>query len=762
MKMKSIRLLGVFGALALSLLLPANVHAADKEILPTDVTTASSGCTLVGVEGTYADGAQAALDRMNEIRKEACEEGVIDPATKKALTPEDYKPLKWSSTIEEAVKIRAAEASINSSHTRTNGKSWSTVKTNKADVCSEVIAMSFSKSMTKAVNQWYEEKEDWVNQTSGAVTGHYTSMINSKNTYVGIATFLNENAQWYNTSCAEFSQDNELDSTINGGKANVIQTIEVKNSDLSDASLSLSNAELEPTDTTTVTASLKANGVKVIPLSFTLSSSDESVAKIDSEEPETVLGVHDGTATITAKITDSLSASAEISVDGHPTEYDEEKSYDSTCTEKGKEVWTCPICGYSEEEEIPALGHLFDAGTVTTEPTCTGKGVKTFKCEHNGCTEEYTEDVDALGHDWNDGEVTTKPTCTEDGVKTYTCKTCGGTRTEVVKALGHSYGAYDREEPTCKKAGYVKYTCRNGCDQDYKEILPKSETHTGTIYVSEKAKEPTCTKAGYTAVERCDFCKEIVTESKTIPALGHEYDEGKITTEPTCTEKGIKTFTCVRGDDSYTEEVPSLGGHKYDDGKVVKEATKTEEGEKVYTCTVCGKQRYYVIDKITDEKKDDQNKNNSNQNNKTNNQTTKKDNTLAVGTQFQYSGHTYKVTANGEVSFVKAKKNVKSLSIPATITANGVTYKVTSIASKAVANNKKIKSVTIGSNVKKISKNAFYKCKNLKKVTLKTTVLTKKTASKASFKSVNKKLTIKAPKSVKKSYKKIFKGYKVN
>ena len=122
---------------------------------------------------------------------------------------------------------------------------------------------------------------------------------------------------------------------------------------------------------------------------------------------------------------------------------------------------------------------------------------------------------------------------------------------------------------------------------------------------------------------------------------------------------------------------------------------------------------------------------------------------------------TYKVKKDGEVIFVKAKKNIKSLSIPATVSINGVTHKVTAVSAKAVSGNKKLKSVTIGANIKSISKNAFYKCSSLKKVTIKSTLLTKKTASKSSFKNANKKLVIKAPKSVKKKYKTVFKGIKV-
>ena len=74
---------------------------------------------------------------------------------------------------------------------------------------------------------------------------------------------------------------------------------------------------------------------------------------------------------------------------------------------------------------------------------------------------------------------------------------------------------------------------------------------------------------------------------------------------------------------------------------------------------------------------------------------------------------------------------------------------------------KKLKNITIGKNVRTVRKNAVFKCPALKTVNIKSTLLTKKTASKKGFKSVNKKLVIKVPKKVKKLYTKIFKGLKI-
>lgn len=135
----------------------------------------------------------------------------------------------------------------------------------------------------------------------------------------------------------------------------------------------------------------------------------------------------------------------------------------------------------------------------------------------------------------------------------------------------------------------------------------------------------------------------------------------------------------------------------------------------------------------------------------------------AKGTTLKDSkGATYKVTGakvkNPTVTYVKPKKNVKKVNIPATITVKGVKYQVTAVSKDAFKNNKKVTQVTIDKNVKNIGKNAFYGCKNLKKVIIKTTKLTKKTVGKNAFKGIHKKATIKVPKKKLDVYKKLLKN----
>ena len=78
--------------------------------------------------------------------------------------------------------------------------------------------------------------------------------------------------------------------------------------------------------------------------------------------------------------------------------------------------------------------HTHSYKDVVTAPTCTEKGYTTHTC---ACGDSYVDTyVDALGHAWDNGKVTKQPTETETGVKTFTCTRCGETRTETIPATG--------------------------------------------------------------------------------------------------------------------------------------------------------------------------------------------------------------------------------------------------------------------------------------------------------------------------------------
>ena len=108
------------------------------------------------------------------------------------------------------------------------------------------------------------------------------------------------------------------------------------------------------------------------------------------------------------------------------------------------------------------------------------------------------------------------------------------------------------------------------------------------------------------------------------------------------------------------------------------------------------------------------------------------------------------------VEYVKGtKNNVKKVVIPDRVTYKKVTYKVVSVASNAWKNNKKLTQLIIGKNVKTIGKKTFYGCKKLKKITIKSRLLTAKNCGEKAFFGIQKNVTIKVPTGKKKSYKKL-------
>ncbi len=106
------------------------------------------------------------------------------------------------------------------------------------------------------------------------------------------------------------------------------------------------------------------------------------------------------------------------------------------------------------------------------------------------------------------------------------------------------------------------------CEREYFEAHTWDE--------GKVTKEPSCTEAGVKTYS-CPVCDG--TKTETIAALDHDWDEGKVTKEPSCTEAGVKTYSCSRCEETRTETIAALD-HDWDEGKVTKEPSCTEAGEK--------------------------------------------------------------------------------------------------------------------------------------------------------------------------------------
>ncbi len=132
-----------------------------------------------------------------------------------------------------------------------------------------------------------------------------------------------------------------------------------------------------------------------------------------------------------------------------------ENTVPATCGEAGRVDTICSNCGeVVSTKEIPATGaHTWDNGTVTTEPTETTPGVRTFTCAVCGATR--TETIPATGkhtHVWDNGTVTIAPTETTPGVRTYSCTVCGQTKNEIIPATGGS--SVCPGGPSCPSYGF--------------------------------------------------------------------------------------------------------------------------------------------------------------------------------------------------------------------------------------------------------------------------------------------------------------------
>lgn len=122
-------------------------------------------------------------------------------------------------------------------------------------------------------------------------------------------------------------------------------------------------------------------------------------------------------------------------------------------------------------------------------------------------------------------------------------------------------------------------------------------------------------------------------------------------------------------------------------------------------------------------------------------------------TEISVSGLKYIITGKGKATVTGCtKKNRKTITIPATIIKDGVTYKVTAIGESAFSNMKKLKSVVIGKNITAIRKKAFYHDSSLKKVTIQSSKISK--WGKQAYKGVNKAVTVNVPAAKKRAYKK--------
>jgi len=267
------------------------------------------------------------------------------------------------------------------------------------------------------------------------------------------------------------------------------------------------------------------------------------------------------------------------------------KTINATCTEDGKVIKTCVVCGKDVVEVLPATGHNWGKKEVV-DATCTSEGYTKYTCTNDGCNENFvTNKTDKVNHVLNTVK-TIAPTCGADGEKISECVNCDYVQHEVIPATGnHQYDEKVTKNPTCAEKGEMTYTC-SVCGYTYTEELAKTDDHAFSDAIETPA---TCGKDGVMK-HVCEVCG--YTYTTVIPATGdHKYDE-KVTKNPTCAEKGEMTYTCSVCGYTYTEELAKTDDHAFSDA-IETPATCGKDGVMKHVCEVCGYTYTTVIPALT-------------------------------------------------------------------------------------------------------------------------------------------------------------------
>ena len=632
------------------MVIPKKVNAA--EIIPVNIS----------VKYGQTEGRKI-FDMINEMRTDSFDAWCWNEDNETKTRYDNLNELAYDYDLERIATKRAAELALLFDHGRPNGESFFSIYEEEGityRAAGENIAMGYRTA--EAVNAaWREDGEPYNGQ------GHRRNMLNPKFNCVGIGHVYLDGCHYWVEEFAYRTSVNTTETTANDSEQTMSLSVPKSKVTGLKVAFDKTSYSLRTGESTEVklTAKLTVFGSDTIVTDLpAISVNDPSIATYSNGK---ITGVAEGSTTLTASLY-GLTAADMPTINVYRCEHHWDQGEiitEPTCTEEGEKKFTCSICGDEKTEKVSATGHQHTEIRNKKEATCkeTGYSGDTWckDCRKkilSGQTIAKTEN-----HSWDAGKVTTKATCTEEGEKTFTCSICGDEKTEKVSATGHQHTEIrNKKEATCKETGYSGDTWCKDCGKKILsgQAIAKTENHswnqgeitkeptckeegektftcsicgnTKTEKVStadhqhmeiRNQKNPTCKEAGYSGDTYCADCGVKISSGKTIAKTkNHNWDGGVITTEPTCTERGEKTFTCTICGNTDTKKVNATG-HRYGAYKVVKEPTNKRKGLKSKTCSVCGKIVYEGIPK-TNSSPTDSSETNPDQNPQTSQKTTRK------------------------------------------------------------------------------------------------------------------------------------------
>ena len=250
----------------------------------------------------------------------------------------------------------------------------------------------------------------------------------------------------------------------------------------------------------------------------------------------------------------------------------------ATCIDKGTKKRSCENCGFTEEEDINALGHDFsEEWTIDVAATCEHVGSKSHHCSRCSEKSDVTE-IEKADHTYGEWTVKTAAICTTDRVESRTCSVCGEEETNIIEnsALGHDFSEEWTIDvaATCEHVGSKSHHCSRCSEKSDVTEIEKADHTYGEWTVKTAA---TCTTDRVES-RTCSVCGKEETNTVENSALGHD----KVTHEAkaaTCTENGWEEYeTCTRCDYTTYTVIPATG-HDYNADGVCNKCGQVKDTE---------------------------------------------------------------------------------------------------------------------------------------------------------------------------------------